>query len=169
MPSKDINIPPTEISFKPSKGETFPKIQFLSVATVIGWTGVLIVDIISLIFFNQSNFSINTTLNALALIIPYVIIGLPIAFICCYFIGLPILYIAEIFTPITLSFTVLMGLILGVIFGSINIYVLISLQTEHWKIVLDWISTVAIGGYAGYVGHVTTNPIIKPQELNIFN
>lgn len=143
----------------------FSKAKFLSHTTLLGWGGVLIVDIFSLIFLSQSN----AAGAAIALVFFYVIIGLPIAYAACFLCGLPMLSLLERLTRITHRKAIILGLSLGVIFGSVNAFALIALEVDIWKVALDWLSTILIGGGAAHLAYKKSSEDITVEEYSLFD
>jgi len=138
-------------------------LKFLNTATLVGWSGVLIIDIFSIIFTS------NITATVMMVILGYVIIGLPIAYIACFVTGWPILTIIQKNTLMSLKLATIIGIIIGTIFGSINAFLFVTFQTELWIIIADWASTVIIGGAAGYIAFKRSHMKITPEIYHVFD
>lgn len=125
----------------------------LSIGTFTGWLGVGLIDLFTLILMGgDAQNLLNTLFIGLCF---YLIFGLPIAFILCFLMGIPIYLAAESFRPVDKYHAIIIGAILGTILGSISF---IWFQTSHHNIWiwLDWLSTILVGGLAGYVSFSAT-------------
>ena len=143
----------------------FSKAKFLRWATFTGWGGVLIVDILTLIFFEQGQVaSLIFTIT-----IGYVVIGLPIAFVLCFALGWPIITMVGNNRPITQRNMLILGMSLGAIFGSANFILMINEGFKIWMLSLDWLSTVLVGGAAGHVGFKKANINVTLEQARIFD
>jgi len=143
----------------------FSKAKFLRWATFTGWGGVLIVDILTLIFLEQGQVA--------SLIFPitigYVVIGLPIAFVLCFALGWPIIAMVGNNRPITQRNMLILGMSLGAIFGGVNFLLLLGMKTHIALAVFDWLSTILIGGAAGHVGFKKANINVTLEQARIFD
>ena len=143
----------------------FSKAKFLRWATFTGWGGVLIVDILTLIFFEQGQVaSLIFTIT-----IGYVVIGLPIAFVLCFALGWPIIAMVGNNRTITQRNMLILGMSLGALFGSANFILMINEGFKIWMLSLDWLSTVLVGGAAGHVGFKKANINVTLEQARIFD
>ena len=143
----------------------FSKAKFLRWATFTGWGGVLIVDILTLIFLDQGQMAEILPFIAIG----YVIIGLPIAFVLCFALGWPIIAMVGNNRPITQRNMLILGMSLGAIFGGINFLLLLGMKTHIALAIFDWLSTILIGGAAGHVGFKKANINVTLEQARIFD
>lgn len=121
----------------------------LAIGTLTGFCGVGLID-----FLHALLSMIGTDYNGFGVILLigfyYILIGLPLAFIMCFTFGIPIYLIINKLSSMTLKTAVLMGAIMGLIFGSVSFVVFIQ-EWPFWVSALDLISTISVGAFAGYV------------------
>jgi hypothetical protein len=135
----------------------------LAVGTLIGFCGVGIID---LLHFLISEITRDTGyLSTLFLIgIYYIVIGLPVAFMASFAIGVPLYLIINKISAMTMKTSIAMGLLMGSIFGAVN-FVFFFAAWPVWMSSLDLLSTIFIGGLAGYVSFNTTKQPLAKIEI----
>lgn len=148
--------------------ETIPREnrwKALVIGTLIGFAGVGLIDFLHAIFSMSGN---DYTGLGFILVIGfyYILIGLPLAFILCFTIGIPIYLIINKFSDMTLRAAMIMGALMGLIFGSVN-FALFVQAWPFWISSLDWVSTICVGTFAGYVSfNRTKRDIINLSEFD---
>jgi len=133
----------------------FPKKSLaLGHGALTGWAGVLIIDILTLPFIEGGSESyIGSLINALGIVPIYILMGLPIAFILCFLIGWPLWMIIEIRKALSIQGAIFFGMVMGAILGgAFNIIFYFNDLFPIYWLVIDFLSTVAVGGFAGWKG-----------------
>jgi hypothetical protein len=148
--------------------EMIPKenrLKALAIGTLTGFAGVGLVDFLHAIFSMSG--SDYTGLGFILVIgFYYILIGLPLAFILCFTVGIPIYLIINKLSDMTLRAAMIMGGLMGLIFGSVN-FALFVQAWPFWLSSLDWISTICVGAFAGYISFSRTKrDIINFSEFD---
>jgi len=135
-------------------------------ATLTGYGGVFLIDCLQFAVPDLINNSGNSNADLLAgLIIAYLIIGLPIAFAICFPIGTLIwnrLYVRE---KLNAANCVGGGLALGAILW-LGLGFMIAKELSPIFLLADVVSTIAIGGLAGWIGFLASKKAL-PSKLNV--
>lgn len=140
----------------------------LFVGTLTGWAGVLLIDILSFPFiWNEPGIS-GFLATALVLTIYYTLFGLPVAMVICFAIGLPLWLALKTWGEITTKSAVGLGFLVGGILGMISFSFFQQSGISLWWLTLDWLSTIAVGGFAGWVGYKHAAKDIEPEDLRCF-
>lgn len=130
----------------------------LSIGTLVGFFGVGVIDFLHATRgFHLTEYESFGTIIGLSLY--YVLIGLPIAFIACFSLGVPLYLIINKISEMNLQSSIAMGVFMGIVFGLVN-FIFFFTAWPIWISVLDLLSTILVGGFAGYVSfHYTKQPL----------
>ena len=138
------------------------KWRALVIGTLTGFLGVGLIDLLTGILFGIEMNSTGFTFIGI-MTIYYFLIGLPIAYILCFIFGIPLYLIFQKTGPMTKSKAVLLGTVLGTFLGGINFLLFIHNTTNNF-LFLDFLSTIAVGAFAGYVAFQRTKENVAPQD-----
>ena len=124
------------------------RLAALAHGTLMGFFCIAIIDFLSVLVSTGSNAGTDTGFVVMFGFY-YVIIGLPIAFILCFILGIPTFLIFNRFRKFNLSAAIAMGLFMGSVFGLIN-FTLFSGDFPLWFTIFDLFSTIVVGAFAGH-------------------
>lgn len=139
--------------------------QAMAIGTIVGFCGVGFIDFVhAFITFNTTDYESFGFLIMLS--IYYVIIGLPLAFIACFALGVPIYLIINKLTPINLKAAITMGALMGLMFGFMNVFLFMR-DWQLWLLGLDLMSTIVVGAFAGYISfYLSKQKSFNEEEPN---
>lgn len=136
----------------------------LAIGTLIGFFGVGLIDFLhALVSFYLSDYENFEYIIVLSLY--YIIIGLPLAFLACFIVGIPLYLIIDKVSIMNRKAALTLGVFMGLIFGLVN-FVFFFLAWPLWVSVLDLLSTIIVGGLAGSLSfNITKQPMINYEKF----
>ena len=117
----------------------------LVVAATTAWSLLLVMDIIQAVVMKNN--------DIIPWITGYVLFGLITAYIFTFLIGYPLWKIASYFEKDTLKNATIIGLLAGLIAGSLNFNYMLQAKLTAFNLI-DLALTVAIGGFAARKGFI---------------
>jgi len=151
----------------PTKGsensdEGISGLSFITLASILGFIGVWIIDIFTLPFIFSEEVS-DGFLQTIVSFFLYFLFGFPFAVGLGYLFGYPIWGIASSLKTIDRKTATQIGIIFGAGAGGVNTLMFIG-QAGIVALCLDWISTVFVGGLAGFWSFKILNRCKDLQE-----
>lgn len=139
----------------------------ISVGTLTGWFGILVIDIFTFPLLSDGPY-LKELAQGLMIIPYYIIIGIPVASVLCFILGLPLWALFKRGRGLTQKRAIIMGMIIGGVLGSVNAAIFFN-EYAGTGMVLDWLSTVLVGGFAGRTGFNVATRQQRTEDTECFS